>query len=355
MTPTPSRFRLTLAIAAGVIVALALVAAGCGGSGSSSDASGTTGTTSTTATPSSNGSRSSFAECLKENGVEGFDPGSSSAGWAAAERRPGCVAEGDAGVRKPQAAGPGLRRAGPERPVERPVRKASVVLEEARHRELLAGLRAERRRSAEAAGGDAGLRRPGPGRCAARGRKWRAAGGSGSFAAFSRCMRNRGIVLPGAGSGTPTDTTSAKYKLAQKACQPLLNGSEPVSGSESRGRLWFNLMLVVVVAAGAVGAYFLIGSNTSAASASTRTTSASKGVVLSTVSASGNVKACRAAERQLPEQRRAHVDHGAGRTEGDPRPDSRDTGLGERREPGEDCAGESRLRAGAAWLSSRQG
>ena len=39
-------------------------------------------------------------------------------------------------------------------------------------------------------------------------------------------MRNRGIVLPGAGSGTPTDTTSAKYKLAQKACQPLLNGSD---------------------------------------------------------------------------------------------------------------------------------
>ena len=52
------------------------------------------------------------------------------------------------------------------------------------------------------------------------------ADGSGSFAAFSRCMRNRGIVLPGAGSGTPTDTTSAKYKLAQKACQPLLDGSD---------------------------------------------------------------------------------------------------------------------------------
>ena len=64
-----------------------------------------------------------------------------------------------------------------------------------------------------------------------------------------------------------------------------------MSGTESRGRLWFNLMLVVVVAAGAVGAYFLIGSSTSAASASTRTTKASKGVVLSTVSASGNVKA----------------------------------------------------------------
>ena len=80
MTPTPSRFRLTLAIAAGVIVALALVAAGCGGGGSSSDASGTTATTSTTATPSSTGSNSAFAECLKENGVEGFEPGSAQQG-----------------------------------------------------------------------------------------------------------------------------------------------------------------------------------------------------------------------------------------------------------------------------------
>ncbi len=52
------------------------------------------------------------------------------------------------------------------------------------------------------------------------------AGGGGSFAAFSRCMSNRGIVLPGAGSGTPTDTTSAKYKVAQKACRSLLNGSD---------------------------------------------------------------------------------------------------------------------------------
>ncbi len=172
MTPTPRWFRLTLAIAAGVIVALALVAAGCGGSGSSSDASGT-GTTSTTATPSSNGSNSAFAECLKENGVEGFDPGSSPQGGPPQNLDPAAFQKAmqACGSLRPQ--GQGFGGPGQNGQSSAQAGRASVVLEEARHRELLAGLRAERRRSAEAAGRDAGLRRSWAGRWAARGRKWR--------------------------------------------------------------------------------------------------------------------------------------------------------------------------------------
>lgn len=219
MTPTPSRFRLTLAIAAGVIVALALVAAGCGGS--SSDASGTT---STTATPSSNGSRSSFAECLKKNGVEGFDPGSAPQGGPPQNVDQAALQKAmqACGSLRPQ--GQGFGGPGQNGQSSAQFAKLQSCLKKHGIENFSPGSAqsdADRQKLQDAmkACGVSGQGGP-PG--AANGG---AAGGSGSFAAFSRCMRNRGIVLPGVGSGSPTDTTSAKYKLAQKACQPLLNGT----------------------------------------------------------------------------------------------------------------------------------
>jgi hypothetical protein len=223
MTPTPSRFpfRLTLAIAAAVIVALALVAAGCGGSGSSSDASGTTGTTSTTTTPSSSSSNSAFADCLKKNGVEGFDPGSAPQGGPPPNVDQAALQKAmqACGSLRPQGqgfGGPGNGQSSGQ------FAKLQSCLKEHGIESFSPGSAqsdADRQKlqdAMQACGAPSG----GPPGAANGG-----AGGSGSFAAFSRCMKNRGIVLPGAGSGTPTDSTSAKYKLAQKACQSLLNGS----------------------------------------------------------------------------------------------------------------------------------
>lgn len=221
MTPTPSRFRLTLAIAAAVIVALALVAAGCGG-GSSSDASGTTSTTSTTTTPSSPGSSSAFAECLKKNGVEGFDPGSAPQGGPPPNVDQAALQKAmqACGSLRPQGqglGGPGNGQSNGQ------FAKLQSCLKEHGIENFSPGSSqsdADRQKLQEAMQA-CGAPRGGPPGAANGG-----AGGNGTFAAFSRCMKNRGIVLPGAGSGTATDTTSAKYKLAQKACQPLLNGSD---------------------------------------------------------------------------------------------------------------------------------
>jgi hypothetical protein len=226
MTPTPSRFRLTLAIAAGVIVVLALVAAGCGGSGSSSDASGTTATTSTTATPSSTGSNSAFAECLKKNGVEGFDPGSAPQGGPPQNVDQAALQKAmqACGSLAPQ--GQGFGGQGQNGQSSAQLAELQSCLKKHGIENFSPGSAqsdADRQKLQDAMQA-CGAQGPGG---AAPGVGNGGTGGSGSFAAFSRCMRNRGIVLPGsAGSGTPTDTTSAKYKLAQKACQSLLNGSD---------------------------------------------------------------------------------------------------------------------------------
>ena len=223
MTPTPRWFRLTLATAAAVIAALALVAAGCGGS-SSSNASGTTGTTSAPATPTSTGSNASFAECLKENGVEGFDPGSRPQGGPPQNVDPAALQKAmkACGSLRPQGQGFG----GPGQNGQSSAQFAELQSCLKKHgienfSPGSAQSDADRQKLQDAmracGGSDQGGGPPG----ATNG----GAAGGGSFAAFSRCMKNRGIVLPGAGSGTPTDTTSAKYKLAQKACQRLLNGS----------------------------------------------------------------------------------------------------------------------------------
>ena len=225
MTPTPSRFRLTLAIAAGVIVALALVAAGCGGGGSSSDASGATGTTSTTATPSSSSPNAAFAECLKKNGIEGFDPGSAPQGGPQPNVDQAALQKAmqACGSLRPQ--GQGFAGPGQNNQSSAQFAKLQSCLKEHGIEDFSPGSAqsdADRQKlqdAMQACGGPgAGGAPPGAGSGGT--------GGSGSFAAFSRCMRNRGVVLPGASSGTPTDTTSAKYKLAQKACRSLLNGSD---------------------------------------------------------------------------------------------------------------------------------
>jgi len=225
MTPTPRWFRLTLAIAAGVIVALALVAAGCGGSGSSSDASGTTATTSTTATPSSTGSNSAFAECLKKNGVEGFDPGSAPQGGPPQNVDQAALQKAmqACGSLRPQGqgfGGPGQNGQSSAQFAELQSCLKKHGIENFSPGSAQSDADRQKLQDAMRACGAPGQGGSPPG--ATNG----GAGGSGSFAAFSRCMKNRGVVLPGAGSGTPTDTTSAKYKLAQKACQSLLNGSD---------------------------------------------------------------------------------------------------------------------------------
>ena len=63
-----------------------------------------------------------------------------------------------------------------------------------------------------------------------------------------------------------------------------------MSGERGGRRVWFNAALGALVIIGAVGAYTSIGSKTQAATVS-RTVRAEKGVVLATVSATGNVKA----------------------------------------------------------------
>ncbi len=220
MTLTPRRFRLTLAIAAGVITAFALVAAGCGGSSSPS----ASGTTTETAAPSSNGSNTSFAECLRQNGIEGFDPGSTPQGGPPQNVDPAALQKAmqACGNLAPQGGGFGGQGAN-GRSREQFAELQSCLKEHGIENFTPGSTQsdADRQKLQEAmqacGGPGAGGAPPGAGSGGT--------GGSGSFAAFSRCMRNRGVVLPGAGSGTPTDATSAKYKLAQKACQSLLNGS----------------------------------------------------------------------------------------------------------------------------------
>lgn len=222
MSPAPRTFRLTLVIAAGVLAALALVAAGCGGSSSSS----ASGTTDTTAAASSNGSNSSFAECLKENGVEGFDPGSSPQGGPPQNVDPAALQKAmqACGSLAPQ--GQGFGGQGQNGQSSAQLAELQSCLKKHGIENFSPGSAqsdADRQKLQDAMQACGGPGQGGGPPGAANG----GAGGNGSFAAFSRCMRNRGIVLPGsAGSGTPTDTTSAKYKLAQKACQSLLNGSD---------------------------------------------------------------------------------------------------------------------------------
>jgi hypothetical protein len=222
MTSTLRRFHLSLAIAAGVLCALALVAAGCGGSSPSS----ATSAIDTTAAASSNGSSKSFAECLKENGIEGFDPASNPQGGPPQnfDRAALQKAMQACGSLRPQ--GQGFGGPGQNGQSSAQLAKLQSCLKKHGIENFSPGSAqsdADRQKLQDAmqACGVSGQGGGPPG--AANGG---AAGGSGSFAAFSRCMKNRGIVLPGTSSGTPTDTTSAKYKLAQKACQPLLNGSD---------------------------------------------------------------------------------------------------------------------------------
>jgi hypothetical protein len=222
MTLTPRRFRFTLAIAAGVITAFALVAAGCGGSSSPS----ASGTTTETATPSSNGSNTSFAECLRENGIEGFDPGSNPQGGPPQNVDQAALQKAmqACGSLRPQ--GQGFGGPGQNGQSNAQFAKLQSCLKKHGIENFSPGSAqsdADRQKLQDAMQACGGFGQGGGPPRAANG----GAGGGGSFAAFSRCMRNRGIVLPGgAGSGTPTDTTSAKYKLAQKACQSLLNGSD---------------------------------------------------------------------------------------------------------------------------------
>ncbi len=220
MTSTLRRFRLSLAIAAGVLCVLALVAAGCGGSSPSSASSAID----TTAAASSNGSSKSFTECLKENGIEGFDPGSNPQGGPPPnfDRAALQKAMQACGSVRPQGQGFG----GPGQNGQSSARFAELrsCLKKHGINNFQPGAtqsNADRQKLQNALQA-CGASRPGG---ALPGAGNNGPAGTGSFAAFARCMRNRGVVLPGSGSGTPTDTASAKYKLAQKACQSLLNGN----------------------------------------------------------------------------------------------------------------------------------
>ncbi len=140
------------------VAVVALPAAGCGGS-SANDASSTS-TTSTTA-----GGATSFADCLKENGVENFD------------------------LSKLGARG-GLPKGVDQAALQKAKQACGNLVPQGR---LPQG--------APSAGG-------------------------GNFQAFVRCMKRHGVELPGAGStARPVDTTSAKHAKAQKACASLLGAT----------------------------------------------------------------------------------------------------------------------------------
>ena len=286
MSPTPRRFHLSLVIAAGVLCALALVAAGCGGSSPSSASSAID----TTAAASSNGSSKSFAECLKENGIEGFDPGSNPQGGPPQnfDRAALQKAMQACGSLRPQGQGFGGPGQNGQSSAQR--RRAPVVPEEARHRELPARCHTEQRRSAKASERAAGMRCLETRRSASGSRQQRP-GGHGVVRGVRAVYEEPGCCSARLRVGN-ADRHGIREVQAGAEGMPVASQREhPVSGAENRGRLWFNLLLVVAVAAGAVGAYVVLGSDTSSASKASRTTSASKGVVLSTVSASGNVKA----------------------------------------------------------------
>jgi hypothetical protein len=227
MTPTRRSFRLALAIPAGLLIAVALVAAGCGG-GSSSSAAGTTTTSGATPAASSSGTRAAFAACLKKNGVEGFDPGSAA---------PGAQGAPPQGV-DPAALQKAMQACGNLRPQGQGFGPGQNGQSSAQFAKLQTCLKqhgvkggftpgasqsdADRQKLQDAMKA-CGASAPVGGLPPAAGSG--ANGGGGSFAAFAQCMKRRGVVLPGTGSGTPTDTSSAKYKAAQKACQPVLDGS----------------------------------------------------------------------------------------------------------------------------------
>jgi hypothetical protein len=224
MITTLRRLPLTLAIAAGTLIALALLAAGCG-SGSSSDASATTTTADATAASSSNNSRAAFAECLKKNGVEGFDPSNDPQGGPPQNVDPAAMQKAmeACGSLRPQ--GQGFGGAGQNGQPSGQFAELQSCLKEHGIENFAPGAAqsdADRQKLQEAMKA-CGANFPAGG--ARAGGNGNGGAGSSGFAAFARCMSNRGVVLPGAGSGTPTNTTSAKYKAAQKACQSLLNGS----------------------------------------------------------------------------------------------------------------------------------
>jgi hypothetical protein len=221
MTPRTSSKRIILAILA--VVAVTVLAAGCGGKNSSSDSSSAT--TSTTA------SSSSFSDCLRSNGVDDFDPSQFGAGGAlpggvdpatlqkamqacqslAPQGAPGGAPQGgqsgaqfqkfqqcmkDNGV---DGFGPGAQgsQSQADEAKTQKARKACASL------------------APQGGFPQGGLPQGAPG------------SGGGNFTAFSRCMKRNGAPLPGAGSTTKVDTTSATYLKAQKKCQPLLTGGQP--------------------------------------------------------------------------------------------------------------------------------
>jgi hypothetical protein len=161
---------------------------------------------------------------LKKNGIEGFEPGSSPQGGPPQNVDPTALQKAmqACGSLRPQ--GQGFGGPGQNGQSSAQFAKLQSCLKKHGIENFSPGSAqsdADRQKLQEAMQACGGPGQGGGPPAAANG----ASGGNGSFAAFSRCMKNRGVVLPGAGSGTPTDTTSTKYKLAQKACQPLLNGT----------------------------------------------------------------------------------------------------------------------------------
>jgi hypothetical protein len=214
---TPSK-RIILAILA--VVAVVLLAAGCGGSDSSSGASSAT--TSTTA------SSSSFSDCLKSNGVDNFDPSQFGSGGAPPDNvdpatlqkaMQACQSLAPQGA--PGGAPQGGQSSGRFQKFQQCMKDNGVDsfgpgTQGSQSQADQAKMKKARKACASLApqGGfpQGGLPQGAPG------------GGGGNFTAFSRCMKRNGAPLPGAGSTATVDTTSATYLEAQRKCQPLLTG-----------------------------------------------------------------------------------------------------------------------------------
>jgi len=212
---SPSRFRLR-ALAAFVLVILAVVvAAGCGGSSTGSTTPAATGTV---------GSTAAFSDCMKNNGLDNFDPSQIGAGGVlpagadqaklqkaiqacqslAPQGAPGGTPQGGqlgAGLQKFQQCmkDNGVDNFGPG---------ASGSQSQADQAKIQTALQACRSLAPQV-----GAPQGAP-----------ASGGTGNFTAFSRCMKRNGAPLPGSGSTATVDTTSPAYVKAQKKCQPLLAG-----------------------------------------------------------------------------------------------------------------------------------
>lgn len=221
-------------LACTVLASVALVA-GCGGSdGGGSGNAASSGSTETTS--SSGGSGASFAECMKQHGVE-----VPSAGFGGAGQRPAPQGQQQSGQGTPprlpdgtdpskfQDAMQACRSLAPQVTLGGGQQSASFITCMKEHgvdvgEGLAPGTLPDGVSQEALQVGLQACRTPasGPSGTASSGGE-----ANTRFARFAACMKRNGVTLPGAGSSTvQVDPASAAYKTAERQCTTLLQPSD---------------------------------------------------------------------------------------------------------------------------------